>query len=148
MRAVVNDEYRDRTDDERAGHYATLARLIAEVTAAPGWRSHEAAAFHRCELPVATCEIRGGIATITEGVMDAVGFDGSAWTVLDWKTDQAALFKEREGAYRKQVERYAGMVGTVTGQGATGLLVPLVPANDTAGPATPPRETGGQLELL
>ncbi len=84
------------------------------------------AARRRFEWTVAVSERDAdGVERLTEGVIDAAVFDGAAWHVLDWKSDEVdeATWVSRAVAYQAQVDRYAEMISRLRGEPAAGRLV-------------------------
>ena len=62
-------------------------------------------------LPIETGEI-------LDGVIDVALFDGTQWTVIDYKTDQAD-----QGRYIRQLQWYVWAMKQLTGQPARGVLL-------------------------
>ena len=117
---------------------AAEARVLglgdADVTAAAGTvarvlrhdlfaRAQDAARRGLCrrETPV-TLTLADG--TLVEGVVDLAFEDGSAWTVVDYKTDRE-IAVSGEDRYRRQVALYASAIAQATGAAASGVLVRL-----------------------
>lgn len=146
----MRDECRDADEDTQARVRADLTRLAAEIREGAPWKELAAAKAAYFELPVATWTTReDGSGLCTEGVIDAAAFDGTSWTVVDWKTDRSDLYGSREATYRKQVERYGGMITAVTGAATTARLAAV--RRSDGGPAPKPpsgEEQGGQFRLL
>ncbi|MGE0353541.1 MAG: UvrD-helicase domain-containing protein [Gemmatimonadales bacterium] len=150
IRAVVRDECRDADEATQARVRIDLARLAAEIREGAPWTELAAAKAAYFELPVATWTAReDGTGLCTEGVIDAAAFDGTSWTVVDWKTDRSDLYASREATYRVQVERYGAMITAVTGAAVTARLAPVRRSDgETAPEPASGEEQGGQFRLL
>jgi hypothetical protein len=115
---------------------AELATTAERAWASVAGQGSDGAATRRFEWTVALADTEaGGAQRVTEGVIDAAAFDGLAWQVLDWKTDEVddETWAARAVAYQAQVDRYAEIIGRLRGEAATGLLVP------TSAPRAPVR---------
>jgi ATP-dependent helicase/nuclease subunit A len=135
-RAVAADEGLAVTAGEAGPVAAELVAVAERVGASIAGPSLDGAATRRFEWTVALADTEaGGAQRVTEGVIDAAAFDGLAWQVLDWKTDEVddETWAARAVAYQAQVDRYAEIIGRLRGEAATGLLVP------TSAPRAPVR---------
>jgi ATP-dependent helicase/nuclease subunit A len=128
-------------DEGLAASTAEAGTVVEELIAVAQrtWDAHlgpagGAAAIRRFEWPVALTETGpDGVRTVTEGVLDTALFDGQAWRVLDWKTDEVddAEWAGRLTGYQGQVARYAEILTRLRGEAATGTIV------RTPGPSDP-----------
>jgi len=108
------------TDSEiDAAARAALAALAAPLMV-EAQRAGQAGRLRR-EVPIAW-EIDEG--RIIDGVVDLAFFDGEAWQVVDYKTDDPSLLaSESLGAYQAQVSLYVRAIHAATGQPARGALL-------------------------
>ena len=123
--AVVSDEMAGVSDIERAEYFEEIVSLASALSQRDEWLELMRCNERYFELPVSEVSEQAGVQTITEGVIDAVGFDGGRWHVFDWKTDDCteSEWSQRAPAYQAQVDAYAQMLSDRYGHPATGVLV-------------------------
>jgi ATP-dependent helicase/nuclease subunit A len=102
--ALFQTELPDLTTAEREQRVAEVEGFLAEVASLPEWASRVA-----IELGVMRVEVTDGVEEIEEGIVDLLTRNGTAYQVIDWKTDGAG-FEERRPKYEAQVARYTAML--------------------------------------
>lgn len=122
--AVVADEFGQDTEDDSVDQILGMAAGLAESA---HWRKLMGCEERHFELSVASVAEENGVSVLTEGVIDAVGFDGERWHVFDWKSDRCseADWEGRVPQYQLQVDGYARILSERYGQPATGTIVRL-----------------------
>ena len=103
-----------------------LVAVAQRVSATAPASLREPAAVRQVEWKVAVSEKdESGVEHVTEGVIDAAVYDGRAWQVLDWKTDDVdePTWASRAVGYQAQVDRYAKIVARLHGTPAAGSIV-------------------------
>ncbi len=107
LRAVVRDERLAVDAAEIAAAVERLEVLLARVRLLPEWEARQAV-----ELPVMRVDVRAGVTTVREGIVDLLAGEGDRYRVLDWKSDRAgdAAWRERLPHYLRQVEAYTSML--------------------------------------
>ena len=113
----------------------TLYSLIERAAGSEAWTTLAAACpgplSLRVELPVMHHAESNGVATITEGIIDAAVLGAGGWIVVDWKTDDVddSTWSARSDNYERQVAGYVGLLTTLSNRPAIGrverLLRPL-----------------------
>ena len=104
----------DATEEE----IAAAAQAVASALRHPLLqRASQATRCHR-ELPIL---IKDDIAGLLEAVIDLAFLEGTAWTVVDFKTD--AEDPQRLAKYRRQVGLYIHSIEKTTGAAARGWLL-------------------------
>ncbi|WP_235879955.1 UvrD-helicase domain-containing protein [Polyangium aurulentum] len=100
---------------------AAAARAVEAALAHPiieRARAADARGECRRETPVSMVDEAG---VLVEGIVDLAFREGSAWTVVDFKTDREIV--RAEPVYRRQVALYAAAITRATGEQATGALL-------------------------
>jgi ATP-dependent exoDNAse (exonuclease V) beta subunit len=100
---------------------AAAARAVEAALAHPiieRARAAEARGECRRETPVSMVDDAG---VLVEGIVDLAFREGSAWTVVDFKTDREIA--RAEPVYRRQVALYAAAITRATGEQATAALL-------------------------
>jgi ATP-dependent exoDNAse (exonuclease V) beta subunit len=100
-------------EDVQAAVVAVSAALEHDVIA----RARAAVEVRR-ECPVMA---RSSDGALIEGVLDLAYFDGTAWTVVDYKTDVAV--EGRLAHYEVQIQAYVDAVARATGRSTVGVLL-------------------------
>lgn len=123
--AVVADELELSSDDKIDEATKSVLALVSRLRTDPEWQTLMQCTERYFELPLTTMSTELGIPTVTEGVIDAAGFDGNRWHVYDWKTDQCddTEWSQRVGVYQAQVDAYVNILAGLYGQAAYGKIV-------------------------
>ncbi|MEO7038818.1 MAG: UvrD-helicase domain-containing protein [Gemmatimonadaceae bacterium] len=124
VKAVARDE---KLSEEQS---VALTRQLLEVERSASWQSLIMSSGPQFELAVMSSSHEGGVETITEGVIDAVGRTGEGWEVIDWKTDavSAEQWEQRLANHARQADRYGSILAGITGAPVTARIERVRPA--------------------
>jgi ATP-dependent exoDNAse (exonuclease V) beta subunit len=123
--AVVADEFPSIDPSIRRSVLSRAHATLAELEQSAAWQELGAAEVYP-ELPIAVVRDTPDGPQVVEGVMDAAVRKDGTWTILDWKTDAGSpWWAERHPQYEAQVGMYAELLATLTGEPATGSVVPV-----------------------
>jgi ATP-dependent helicase/nuclease subunit A len=110
VRAVLDDEGVAASACDR------MMQLLDMVVQSPTWETLRTTGVARSELAVMRAERVGDRVIVTEGVIDVAVDDGTAWRVIDWKSDHADddAWAARLERYTDQVNGYATLLQAIT----------------------------------
>ena len=101
-----------------------MMRVLDSIAESPTWTALRAGGVARSELSLMRAERVADRVIVTEGVIDLAVDDGTAWRVVDWKSDRddEGVWETRLQRYTNQVDGYATLLQSITNRPAAGTI--------------------------